>query len=265
MLFGIVLLAIFVILAIIGPWIAPYDPNALGPLEGPPFPGSSVPSQLPSSPKHWLGQTNIGGDIFSQLLAGTRTTVIVSFVAGFVATALAVIIGITAGYVGGWIDEFLSLMANIFLVIPALPLLIAIGAFLGPEQTGNVVHREPDHRPHRLGFGARVLRAQSLSMRSRDFVEAARVSGESTWRIITSEMMPNLTPVIASSFLFTTIYAIGTYVGLGLPDDRHALGRTTTGERCCSMRRRPPRWSPDSGGGTSRPGWPSRCSGRASR
>ena len=214
MLFGIVLLAIFTILAIIGPWIAPYDPNALGPLEGPPFPGSSVPSQLPS-PKHWLGQTNIGGDIFSQLLAGTRTTVIVSFVAGFVATALAVIIGITAGYVGGWIDEFLSLLANIFLVIPALPLLIAIGAFLGPEQTGNVFIVSLIIALTGWAFGARVLRAQSLSMRSRDLVEAARVSGESSWRIITSEMLPNLTPVIASSFLFTTIYAIGTYVGLG--------------------------------------------------
>jgi peptide/nickel transport system permease protein len=208
------LLSIFVILAIIGPWIAPYDPNALGPLVGPPFPGSTVPSQLPNS-QHWLGQTTIGADIFSQLLAGTRTTVIASFLAGIIATTLAVVIGITAGYVGGLVDEVLSLVANIFLVIPALPLLIAIGAFLGPEQTGNVWIVSLIIALTGWAFGARVLRAQALSLRNRDFVEAARISGESTWRIIVSEMLPNLTAVIASSFLFTTIYAIGTYVGLG--------------------------------------------------
>ena len=135
--------------------------------------------------------------------------------AGAIATSLAIVIGITAGYIGGIVDDVLSLIANIFLVIPALPLLIAIGAFLGPDRTGN---------PFIVGliialtgwaWGARVLRAQALSMRNREFVEAARISGEGAWRIIMSEIMPNLTPVIASSFLFTTIYAIGTYVGLG--------------------------------------------------
>ncbi len=138
MLIGLILLGIFVILAIIGPWIAPEDPNATGPLAGPPLAGSTVPSQLPNS-HHWLGQTTIGGDILSQLLAGTRTTVFASFLAGILATALAVIIGIAAGYIGGWVDEVLSLFANVFLVIPALPLLIAIGAFLGPQKTGNVL------------------------------------------------------------------------------------------------------------------------------
>ena len=214
MMVGLVMLGVFVVLAIIGPIVAPYKPRALGPLTGPPLKGSTAPTQLPGI-HHWLGQTNIGGDVFSQLIAGTRPTILVSFLAGAIATSLAIIIGITAGYVGGVVDEVLSLLANIFLVIPALPLLIAIGAFLGPDRTGN---------PFVVGliialtgwaWGARVLRAQALSMRSRDFVEAARVSGESTWRIIMAEIMPNLTAVIASSFLFTTIYAIGTYVGLG--------------------------------------------------
>jgi peptide/nickel transport system permease protein len=214
MLVGLIVLGIFVVLAIIGPIVAPYNPRALGPLTGPPLPGSTVPSQLPGA-HHWLGQTNIGGDVFSQLLAGTRPTILVSFLAGAIATSLAIVIGITAGYIGGIVDDVLSLIANIFLVIPALPLLIAIGAFLGPDRTGN---------PFIVGliialtgwaWGARVLRAQALSMRNREFVEAARISGEGAWRIIMSEIMPNLTPVIASSFLFTTIYAIGTYVGLG--------------------------------------------------
>jgi peptide/nickel transport system permease protein len=214
MMVGLIMLGFFVVLAIIGPIVAPYRPRALGPLVGPPLPGSTVPSQLPGA-HHWLGQTNIGGDVFSQLIAGTRPTIMVSFLAGAIATCLAIVIGITAGYVGGLVDEVLSMIANIFLVIPALPLLIAIGAFLGPDRAGN---------PFIIGliialtgwaWGARVLRAQALSLRSRDFVEAARVSGESTWRIIMAEIMPNLTAVIASSFLFTTIYAIGTYVGLG--------------------------------------------------
>lgn len=214
MLVGLIILGIFVVLAIIGPIVAPYNPRAIGPLTGPPLPGSTVPSQLPGA-HHWLGQTNIGGDVFSQLIAGARPTILVSFLAGAIATSLAIVIGIAAGYIGGVVDDVLSMIANIFLVIPALPLLIAIGAFLGPDRTGN---------PFIVGliialtgwaWGARVLRAQALSMRSRDFVEAARISGESTWRIIMAEIMPNLTAVIASSFLFTTIYAIGTYVGLG--------------------------------------------------
>ncbi len=92
MIIGLVMLGIFLLLAVIGPIIAPYDPTALGPLEGPPLPGSTVPSQQPGS-LHWLGQTTIGGDIFSQLLAGTRPTVIVAFVAGLIATLLAIIVG----------------------------------------------------------------------------------------------------------------------------------------------------------------------------
>jgi len=214
MMFGLVLLGIFVLLAIFGPIIAPFDPIGLGPLEGPPLPGSPVLTGRPGG-SHLLGQTNIGGDIFSQLLAGTRPTVIVAFLAGALATALAVIIGITAGYLGGVVDEILSMLANIFLVIPALPLLIAIGAFLGPEKTSNPVVVSLIIALTGWAWGARVIRAQALSLRSRDFVEAARISGESTWRIITREIMPNLTAVITSSFLFTTIYAIGTYVGLG--------------------------------------------------
>jgi peptide/nickel transport system permease protein len=211
---GLVLLGILVVVAIIGPINAPHDTTGLAPLQGPPLPGSSVPSQRPGG-LHWLGQTTIGGDIFSQLLAGTRPTVIVAFLAGALATVLAVVIGIAAGYLGGLVDEVLSMLANIFLVIPALPLLIAIGAFLGPDRTGNPVVVSVIIALTGWAWGARVLRAQALSIRSRDFVEAARISGESAWRIILAEILPNLTAVIASSFLFTTIYAIGTYVGLG--------------------------------------------------
>ena len=215
MMAGLIILGVYILVAIIGPWIAPYDPNTLGDLVGKSLPGSDgVPSQLPSA-HHLFGQTNIGGDIFSQLLAGTRPTIEVSLLAGVVATALAIVIGITAGYVGGLVDEVLSLIANVFLVLPALPLLIAIGAFLGKERAGNPWVVSLIIAGTGWAWGARVMRAQSLSMRNRDFVEAARISGESTARIILAEIMPNLGAIIASSFLFTTIYAIGTYAGLG--------------------------------------------------
>jgi peptide/nickel transport system permease protein len=214
MLVGLGILGFFVLFAIIGPIIAPYRPTALGALDGPPHSGSTAPTQLPGA-HHLLGQTNIGGDVLSQLMAGTRPTIMVSFLAGILATSLAIVIGISAGYIGGVVDDVLSLIANVFLVIPALPLLIAIGAFLGPTRTGNPLIVGVIIALTGWAWGARVLRAQALSMRSRDFVEAARVSGESSWRIIITEIMPNLTPIIASSFLFTTLYAIGTYVGLG--------------------------------------------------
>ncbi|MDX6230058.1 MAG: peptide/nickel transport system permease protein [Frankiales bacterium] len=208
MLAGLVILGFYVVMGVIGPWIAPYDPNALGDLTGP---GGT---QSPGG-HHLLGQTTIGNDIFSQLLAGTRPTIEVAFLSGVIATALAIVIGITAGYMGGFVDEVLSLTANIFLVLPALPLLIAIGAFLGPDRAGSPWVVSLIIAATGWAWGARVMRAQAMSMRNRDFVEAARVSGESTSRIILAEIMPNLSAVIASSFLFTTIYAIGTYVGLG--------------------------------------------------
>lgn len=214
MLVGLIVLGTFVLLAIIGPILAPYKPTALMALQGPRLPGGAGASQLPNA-RHLLGQTNIGGDIFSQLLAGTRPTIIVSFLAGAVATVLAIVIGISAGYVGGILDDVLSLVANVFLVIPALPLLIAVGAFLGPDRTGNPFVVAFIIAATGWAWGARVMRAQALSMRNRDFVEAARISGETAPRIILAEIMPNLVAVIASSFLFTTIYAIGTYVGLG--------------------------------------------------
>lgn len=214
MLVGLVLLGLFVLLAILGPVIAPHDPTALGPLQGPPLAGSAVASQQPSS-VFPLGQTTIGGDILSQLLAGTRPTILVAFLAGAIATALAVIVGIAAGHIGGLVDDVLSLLANIFLVIPTLPLLIAVGALLGPDEAGNPLVVSLIIALTGWAWGARVIRAQALSIHTRDFIEAAKIIGESTWRVIISEIMPNLTAVIASSFLFTTIYAIGTYVGLG--------------------------------------------------
>jgi peptide/nickel transport system permease protein len=191
---GLVILGVFTLLAVVGGWIAPYDPSALGP---------DVMS--PPSAQHWLGTTNLGQDILSQLLVGTRGVMVVGLAAGLIATALGVVVGVTAGFVGGVGDEVLSALANIFLVIPALPLIIIIAGQLpsSGELTVAFVISVTG-----WAWGSRILRAQTLSLRRRDFVEASRASGESLWRIVLFEILPNLTAIIASSFVGTVTFAI---------------------------------------------------------
>jgi oligopeptide/dipeptide ABC transporter ATP-binding protein len=116
---GVLILVVFTVIAVVGRRIAPYDPAAFGPT-----------IMAPPSARHWLGTTNLGQDILSQLLVGTRGVMIVGFLAGTIATALAVLVGVTAGYLGGVADEVLSALSNIFLVIPALPLVIIIAGQL---------------------------------------------------------------------------------------------------------------------------------------
>jgi peptide/nickel transport system permease protein len=206
----------FLVLAAIGPWIAPYDPGR----------SFSTTASFPQPPSaaHLLGTTQQQQDVLSQLLAGGRSTVLVAFVAGLVATVLAVLIGVTAGYIGGVADDLLSMLANLFLIMPALPLLIVIFGFLPPSQGGDDLLIGLIIAVTGWAFGARVLRAQTLSLRSRDYVESARITGERGWRIITHEILPNLIPVLASSFLFTVLYGVGTYTALaflGLVNPNH--------------------------------------------
>ncbi|HEX5116887.1 MAG TPA: ABC transporter permease [Pseudonocardiaceae bacterium] len=202
-LIGLGILGFFVLVAVIGPWIAPYDPTAAGTelLAGP-------------SSAHLLGTTQSGQDVLSELLVGARSTVVVGFLAGLVATALSIIVGICAGYFGGLADDLLSFLANVFLVIPALPLLIVLGAYLPKSTSSNPIVIALIISITGWAYGARVLRAQTLSMRSRDYVESARVIGEKRSRIIAYEILPNLTAIVAASFVFTVLYAIGTYVAL---------------------------------------------------
>jgi peptide/nickel transport system permease protein len=203
---GLVLLAIFLILAVIGPMITPFDPTAsLSTVNGVPQPPSHA---------HLLGTTQLQQDVFSQLLAGGRSTILVAFIAGAVATVLSVIMGVTAGYVGGLGDDTLSMLANFFLVLPALPLLIVIFGFLPRSSGSNDLLIGLIIAITGWAWGARVLRSQTLSLRNRDYVESARIIGERRWRIITHEVLPNLSPVVASSFLFTVLYGVGTYTAL---------------------------------------------------
>jgi peptide/nickel transport system permease protein len=208
---GVLILLVFIVLTIAGPWIAPYDPSS-----------NAFPPNLHPSAEHWLGTTSLGQDIWSQLLNGARATMVVGFVAGLAATILSVVVGVAAGYLGGAPDEGLSLLSNVFLAIPGLPLLIVIDSYLPPAGRSNAVLIGIVISLTGWAYGARIMRAQTLSLRKRDFVEAARIVGEGRSRIIFSEVVPNLLAIIASSFLFTMLYAIGAYVALAY------LGLTST-------------------------------------
>ncbi len=222
---GLFIVGFFTVIAVIGRWIAPYDPNrtdtqnwvqhVLVPGTGPgtPFPANYYPLPLPPSPEHWLGTTVFAQDTLSQLLASTEATMFVGLIAAAIATVLSIAFGVTAGYFGGGTDEGLSLVANVFLAIPGLPLLIVLADYV-PSAGANILLVAFIVAITNWAWSARTLRAQTLSLRNRDFVEAARVSGEGRLRIIVSEILPNLIPIVASSFLYTTLSAIYAYVAI---------------------------------------------------
>lgn len=197
---GLGILGFFTLLALIGPWISPYDPSAV----------STAILQAPSG-SHWLGTDHLGRDILSQIIVGARGVMIVGFVAGILATTIGVLVGVTAGFVGGVGDESLSALSNVFLVIPQLPLIIIIAGQL-PTAGGLTVAAVIAATG--WAWGARVLRAQTLSLRKRDFIEAARANGERTWRIVIVEILPNLTAIIASGFVGTVTFAVLSQVTL---------------------------------------------------
>jgi peptide/nickel transport system permease protein len=191
---GALILLFFVLFAVIGPWVAPYSPDATG---------TSVVAG-PSS-AHWFGTDQLGRDILSQLLVGTRGVIVVGFAAGAIATVLSLLIGIASGYLPGRGGEALNVLSNVFLVLPALPLLIIITSAT-PKNGGWIVILTIGLTS--WAWNARLLRAQTLSLRRRDYVEAARATGESTWRIIAYEILPNLTAIIASGFVGTVVFTI---------------------------------------------------------
>jgi len=191
---GALILLFFIVFAVIGPWVAPYSPDATG---------TSVVAG-PSS-AHWFGTDQLGRDIYSQLLVGTRGVVVVGFAAGAIATALSLLIGIASGYLPGRGGEALNVLSNVFLVLPALPLLIIITSAT-PKNGGWIVVLVIGLTS--WAWNARLLRAQTLSLRRRDYVEAARATGESTWRIVGFEILPNLTAIIASGFVGTVVFTV---------------------------------------------------------
>lgn len=196
--FGACVLVLFLLVAVLGPLFVGDPTDLVG-----------IPMQPPSA-EHWLGTTGQGQDVLAQLVVGTRASLLIGFSVGLTVVFVGALIGVAAGYFGGRVDAFLSLLFNVFLVIPGLPLAIVIAAYLpsGPLTLGFVLVVTG------WAWNARVLRSQTLALRNRDFVAAAVVAGESSWRIVTSEILPNMTSLIVSQVIGGTVYAIGAQVGL---------------------------------------------------
>jgi peptide/nickel transport system permease protein len=204
-----VILAIFCFLAAFPGLIAQDNPQA----------EIYLPTLQPSG-AHLLGTTAYGQDLFAQLIYSTRESLYIAVAAGALATVLSVIVGVTAAYLGGLADNVLSLVTDIFLVIPAFPLIVVIAAY---SKNGGDPILIAVLVVTGWSYGARQLRVQALSIRNRDFLVAARLRGERRWRVIVSEMLPTMTSLIVAIFLGTTLYAIVAaaglqFVGLGNPD-----------------------------------------------
>ncbi|WP_222711081.1 ABC transporter permease [Quadrisphaera setariae] len=199
--FGIVVLGFFVLVAVFAPLIAPYDPY-----------DSAFDPTLPVSWSHPLGTTPQGFDVFSQFVYGTRLSLLVGLFGGLFASAIAVAIGLVSGYFEGTaVDHVLSFVTNLALVVPVLPLMLVIVAYSETRGLWLLVFV--------IGItswagAARTKRAQIISLRSRDFVTAARFSGASPLKIVFREIMPNMTSLIAAGFIAAATGAIVAEAGL---------------------------------------------------
>jgi len=197
---GIVVLALFILIAVFAPLIAPYGARENG-----------FPRSADSSPEHWLGTTAAGEDVLSQLIWGSQISIFVGLVAGLLSTVIAVLIGLSWGYVRGFAADVINFVVNLFLVIPGLPLMIVIAAYLSGGGIGMIIVVVVITG---WAWGARVLRSQTQSLRSRDFVTAAVFSGERPFRIVFREILPNMTSLIVGNFFGAATAAILAEAGL---------------------------------------------------
>ncbi len=205
---GAVLLVIFILVALFPGVIAHDNPNA-----------EIYPRSLGPSLRHLLGTTSFGQDIYAQVVWGTRPVLLIAFGVGIGATLIAMLVGVAAAYLGGAWDGSLSLVTDVLLVIPLFPLLIIIGSYL--HGVGTLVMIVVITATG-WSFTARQLRSQALSLRNRDFLQAARVRGERSLYIIVVEIIPTMTSLLVASFLTNALYAVLfssslQFIGLGNP------------------------------------------------
>ena len=202
---GVILVLAIVLFAIIAP-IFSQNPRS-----------TANPALEPPSAEHWLGTTKLGNDMFAQLAIGAQGSLLIGVTAGAIAIVLSLLFGVLAGYLGGWREDGLALITNVMIVIPGLPLVMVIASFV-PQRSWQLV-------AFVLGItswagAAYVLRLQTRSLRTRDYVYASKVAGERSFRVILVEIMPNLLPLLTAQFLFAIIFAILgeaglSYLGLG--------------------------------------------------
>jgi peptide/nickel transport system permease protein len=200
-LIGLIIFVVFLVLAAVPQlFTSVTDPNQL-----------AFPPALPPSADHLLGTTSLGQDIWAQLVYGTRQSLVIALVAGLFATVLSVLIGVSAAYLGGLADEALSMIINIFLIIPTFPLIIILATYAGKGTLSVVLIVLVVTG---WSYGANQMRAQALSLRNRDFLESARVRGERRTYIILAEMLPTMTSLIVANFLGAALYSVLTAAGL---------------------------------------------------
>jgi len=196
---GMAIMLVFIVLALAAPVLFPDDPSRI----------TGMASLEPDS-EHWLGTTAKGQDVLALTIHGARSSLLVGLTVGFASTFIGILVGLTSAYFGKFIDEALSLLTNVFLLLPGLPLLVILAAFL-PPGLGTVILVLTV-----TGWAgsARVLRAQALSIRSKDFVAASVVSGERAGRIMFREILPNMASIVMGTLLACVIYGIGAQAGL---------------------------------------------------
>ncbi|PKF51945.1 ABC transporter permease [Enterovibrio nigricans] len=235
---GVSIIILFIFVAVFAPFLSKHDPQKRSgnPHEYPAFvvkaaqasPDGWVAENLADNARrlrmskdaeHVLGTTRLGRDIWSQVAHGARTSLLVGFTAGIFVCVVATIIGISAGYFGGRVDNILSGAMNVMLVMPQLPIVMVVAAFVGqagPLTIAVVIALTS------WAWGARVIRSQTLAIREKEFIKAAEVLGESKFRILFVEILPNLIPLVGASFIGSVMYAILTesvlsFIGMGSP------------------------------------------------
>jgi peptide/nickel transport system permease protein len=198
---GLIILLIFTVFALVPEAFTPVrDPNKL-----------AFPPALPPSGDHPLGTTALGQDIWAQLVYGTRQSLVIAIVAGLFATVLSVLVGVSAAHLGGVADDVLSMITNIFLILPTFPLIIILATYAGK---GTLTVILVVLVLTGWSYGANQLRAQAMSLRNRDFLESARVRGERNSYIIFAEVLPTMTSLIVANFLGAALYSVLTAAGL---------------------------------------------------
>ncbi|MBT8798056.1 ABC transporter permease [Microbacterium flavum] len=196
---GLVILVVFVLIALLAPVLAPGDPTLI----------QGLGAQPPSA-EHLLGTTAKGQDVLALNIWGARSSLFVGFTVGILSTLVGLLVGLASAYLGKSVDNLLSLVTNVFLLLPGLPLLVILAAFLPPGITTVIIVLVITG----WAGSARVLRSQALSIRGKDFVAAAQVTGESSLRIMFREMLPNMASIVMSTLLACVIFGIGAQAGL---------------------------------------------------
>lgn len=205
---GFIIITGYALVAIFAPLIVPYDPYA------PEFDTWQSPSF-----EHLFGTTNLGEDIFSQIIWGTRSSFLIAITCGALASLLAVLVGVVGGYKGGLIDKVAMGITNIFLVLPTLPLMIVLAAYVRVRGTFTIILLITITG---WAWDSRVFRSQTLSLKVREFVKAAKMTGDSDLGILFREILPSLIPLIISGAVGTALYAVVAeasleFLGLGNP------------------------------------------------